>query len=91
MAVYIPARREARARGADCIAYGAERFGGCFFRSTEDEADVGMSNEPTRSIQDKGEAAFAHFDRGYHIPNQLEIDFGDNCADRWSITNNRNR
>ena len=50
-----------------------------------------MSNEATRSVQDEGEAGLSHFDRGYHIPNQLEIDFGDDCADRWSITDNRNR
>ena len=91
MAVHIPARREARPRRADCIAYGAERPGGRFFRSTEDEADIGMSNEPTRSVQDEGEAGLSHLDRRNHIPNQLEIDFGDNRADRWSITDNRNR
>ena len=63
MAAYIPARREAGPRGTDSVAYGAERLGGCFLRSTEDEADVGMSNEPTRSVQDEGEAGLSHFYR----------------------------
>src|SRR4029453_7454952 len=91
MAVCILARPEARSGGADSVAYGAERPGGCFLRPPEDEADIGVSNQTTRSIQDKSEAGFAYLDRRYHIPNQLEIDFGDNDADRRSIANNRNR
>src|SRR5262245_3737335 len=90
MSVYISAGREAPSR-TDCIAYAAKWFGGCFFRSAEDKAHVGMGNEATRSVQDEGVARFSHFDRRYHIPNQLEIDFGDDCADGWSITDYRDR
>ena len=50
-----------------------------------------MSNEPTRPVQDEGEAGLSHLDRRDHIPNQLEIDFGDDHADRWPIADNRNR
>ena len=56
MAVRIPARCETHPRRADRIAYGCERLGRRFFRPAQDEADVGMSNEPTRSVQDEGEA-----------------------------------
>ena len=90
-AAYIPARREAGPRGTDSVPYGAERLGRCLFRPTEDEADVGMRNEPTRSIQDEGEAGLSYFYRRDHVPDQLEIDFRNNHADRCSIADNRDR
>ena len=62
-----------------------------FLCSAQDEADVWMSNQPTRSVQHEGKAGFPHFDVRYHVPNQLQVDFGDHRAERRSVAGNSNR
>ena len=69
VAPHVPACCETRSRAADRIAYGLEGLGCRFVRSAQDQADVRMSNEPTRSVQHEGEAGLSHFDGRYHVPN----------------------
>ncbi len=57
---------------------------------TQDEADVRVSNEPTRSIQDERETGFPHLNRRNHVPNKLEVDLCDDSSDRGSVANNCN-
>src|SRR5215471_12163962 len=81
VALYLAACRETHSRASDCIAYGLEGFERRFVGTAQDKTDVRMSDEPTGSIQHEGEAALTHLDGRYHVPDQLEVDFGDHCAE----------
>ena len=61
-----------------------------FVRPAQDEADVRMGDEPTRTVQHEGEAGFSHFDGRYYVPNQFEVDLGDYGCRRRPVAGNRN-
>ena len=46
-------------------------------RVAQHQADIGMRNQPPVRVDDIGMTALADLDLGDHVPDQLEIDFGD--------------